>query len=55
MDWTAFQVKARAAMPDQTLPDKRYWIAVLRHDRSVEDSLVENDFVWMKAHGVCDS
>ncbi|KAF2660783.1 hypothetical protein K491DRAFT_711373 [Lophiostoma macrostomum CBS 122681] len=51
MDWISFQIKARRAIPNQRLPEKRYWIGVLRHDRSAAGSLGENDFVWMKAHG----
>ena len=55
MDWSAFQEKARNATPDQPLPAKRYWIGVLRHDQSPDDpNLIEENFVWMKAHGVSD-
>ncbi|KAF2710956.1 hypothetical protein K504DRAFT_489918 [Pleomassaria siparia CBS 279.74] len=50
MAWDAFHAKAKAALPAQKIPDKRYWIGVLIHNKAPEQHLQETDFVWMMAH-----
>ncbi|KAF2471415.1 uncharacterized protein BDR25DRAFT_223354 [Lindgomyces ingoldianus] len=51
MNWDILHRKAKAAVPSTDLVPRRYWIAVLLHDRSPENHLEEGDLLWMKAHG----
>ncbi|CAO2648594.1 Nn.00g078610.m01.CDS01 [Neocucurbitaria sp. VM-36] len=50
MDWTDFQQRARAVIPEQELKPKRCWIGVLSHEKGPEELLEERDFVWMIGH-----
>ncbi|KAF2688782.1 hypothetical protein K458DRAFT_414486 [Lentithecium fluviatile CBS 122367] len=50
MDWDTLHAKASAAMPPGGIPPKRYMVGVLLSDKSVQRTLTEFDFIWMKAH-----
>ncbi|KAF2271929.1 uncharacterized protein EI97DRAFT_240440 [Westerdykella ornata] len=50
MDWTLLHQKGRLACPKQPLPERRYWIGVLRHTHSPEQELRESDFLWILGH-----
>lgn len=53
MEWDGFHAKAKAAMPVEGIPPKKYMVGVLLPGKSPEQDLDEFDFQWMRGHAVC--
>jgi hypothetical protein len=52
MDWSLLRQKAKNCRPREELPPKRWYVAILEVDKSPDATLVEQDFLWIKVHGV---
>jgi len=44
--------KAKSVKPDQELPERRYWVAILYHHKKPENIDSQEDFLWIKANAV---
>jgi hypothetical protein len=52
MDWVTTHQKAKAVLPAQELPPRRYWVGVLHHSKSPDEELLQQDFLWILAYSV---
>jgi hypothetical protein len=52
MDWDDIYERAKRFIPQQDLKERRCWIGVLDHRKSIQDEFKEADFIWMIGHSV---
>ena len=48
-----FRERAKACIPRwQSVTPTQYWVGILNHNVKPEDDFTDENFVWIKGHGV---